>query len=49
MAYAEKDPIATALDKQYEFLKGKRTTWERNWQEIAEYDLPHRSDFTAKR
>ena len=49
MAYAEKDPIATALDKQYEFLKGKRTTWERNWQEIAEYVLPHRSDFTAKR
>ena len=49
MAYSEKDPIATSLDKQYEFLKGKRTTWERNWQEIAEYVLPHRSDFTAKR
>ena len=45
----EKDPIATQLDKQYEFLKGKRTTWERNWQEIAEYVLPHRSDFTSKR
>ncbi len=49
MAYSEKDPIATSLDKQYEFLKGKRTTWERNWQEIAEYVLPHRSDFTSKR
>ena len=49
MAYEERDPIGTALAKQYEFLKGKRTTWERNWQEIAEYVLPHRSDFTAKR
>ena len=49
MAYGEKDPLATALAKQYDFLKGKRTTWERNWQEIAEYVLPHRSDFTSKR
>ena len=49
MAYEEKDPLATSLSKQYEFLKGKRTTWERNWQEIAEYVLPHRSDFTSKR
>ena len=49
MAYEEKDPLATALAKQYDYLKGKRTTWERNWQEIAEYVLPHRSDFTSKR
>ena len=49
MAFEERDQLATALSKQYEFLKGKRTTWERNWQEIAEYVLPHRSDFTAKR
>ena len=49
MLDSEKDPVATSLDKQYEFLKGKRTTWERNWQELAEYVLPHRSDFTSKR
>jgi len=49
MVHGEKDPIATALAKQYDFLKGKRTTWERQWQEIAEYVLPHRSDFTSKR
>ena len=37
------------IDKHFEYLKGKRSTWERNWQELAEYVLPHRSDFTSKR
>ena len=44
-----RDPFGTRIDKHYEYLKGKRTTWERQWQELAEYVLPHRSDFTSKR
>ena len=49
MAYSEKDPLGTRIDKHFEYLKGNRSTWERNWQELAEYVLPHRSDFTSKR
>ena len=49
MAYSEKDPLGTRIDKHFEYLKGKRSTWERNWQELAEYVLHNRSDFTSKR
>ncbi len=47
--YGEKDPLGTRIDKHFEHLKSKRSTWERHWQELAEYVLPHRSDFTSKR
>ena len=49
MAHGEKDPLGIRIDKHFEHLKGKRSTWERHWQELAEYVLPHRSDFTSKR
>ena len=47
--YGERDPLGTRIDKHFEYLKGNRSTWERHWQELAEYVLPHRSDFTSKR
>ena len=47
--YGNRDPLGTRIDKHFEHLKGKRSTWERHWQELAEYVLPHRSDFTSKR
>ena len=47
--YGGKDPLGTRIDKHFEYLKGNRSTWERHWQELAEYVLPHRSDFTSKR
>tara|TARA_Y100001956_G_C4122860_1_gene188445 strand:- start:1345 stop:2985 length:1641 start_codon:yes stop_codon:yes gene_type:complete len=39
--------LGTILDRHHEKLKTNRSTWERQWQEIAEYVLPHRSDFTT--
>ena len=47
--YGERDPLGTRIDKHFEYLKGNRSTWERHGQELAEYVLPHRSDFTSKR
>tara|TARA_Y100000593_G_scaffold53419_1_gene100059 strand:- start:2066 stop:3715 length:1650 start_codon:yes stop_codon:yes gene_type:complete len=39
--------LGTALDRHHEKLKNNRSLWERQWQDIAEYVLPHRSDFTT--
>ena len=30
--YGGKDPLGTRIDKHFEHLKGKRSTWERHWQ-----------------
>tara|TARA_Y100000590_G_scaffold352674_1_gene405332 strand:- start:252 stop:1889 length:1638 start_codon:yes stop_codon:yes gene_type:complete len=37
--------LGSILDQQHEKLKTDRSTWERQWQEMAEYVLPHRADF----
>ena len=46
MAY-QSSPLGTVLDRHHEKLKNNRNQWERQWQDIAEYVLPHRSDFTT--
>lgn len=30
-------------------LRGERSTWDANWEELAEYILPRRADFVSKR
>ena len=39
--------LGAVIDRHHEKLKNNRRTWEREWQEMAEYVLPHRSDFTT--
>ena len=39
--------LAAYIDRHHEKLKNNRRVWEREWQEMAEYVLPHRSDFTT--
>ena len=39
--------LGAIIDRHHEKLKSNRRTWEREWQEMAEYVLPHRSDFTT--
>ncbi len=46
MAY-ENSAFGPLLDRHHEKLKNNRNLWERQWQDIAEYVLPHRSDFTT--
>ena len=46
MAY-ENSALGSVLDRHHEKLKNNRSLWERQWQDIAEYVLPHRSDFTT--
>jgi hypothetical protein len=46
MAY-DNNSIGSVLDRHHEKLKNNRSLWERQWQDIAEYVLPHRSDFTT--
>ena len=43
----QQNPLGSILDRQHEKLKGNRRNWEREWQEMAEYVLPHRADFTT--
>lgn len=47
MAYDNNSLLSTLIDRQHEKLKNNRNQWERQWQDIAEYVLPHRSDFTT--
>ena len=44
---AQQNPLGPVLDRLHEKLKNNRRTWEREWQEMAEYVLPHRADFTT--
>jgi hypothetical protein len=46
MAY-DNNSLSSLIDRQHEKLKNNRNQWERQWQDIAEYVLPHRSDFTT--
>ena len=39
--------LGAVIDRHHEKLKNNRRVWEREWQEMAEYVLPHRSDFTT--
>ena len=39
--------LGSIVDRQHEKLKNNRRNWERQWQEMAEYVLPHRADFTT--
>ena len=47
MAEEQGNDIGAVIDRHHEKLKNNRRTWEREWQEMAEYVLPHRSDFTT--
>ena len=47
MAEEQGNDIGAVIDRHHEKLKNNRRTWEREWQEMAEYGLPHRSDFTT--
>ena len=46
MAY-QQGSLGSVLDRHHEKLKNNRSLWERQWQDISEYVLPHRSDFTT--
>jgi hypothetical protein len=39
--------FGAVIDMHHEKLKNNRRVWEREWQEMAEYVLPHRADFTT--
>jgi hypothetical protein len=39
--------LGQIIDQQHEKLKTNRAQWERQWQEMAEYVLPHRADFNT--
>ena len=39
--------LGAVIDRHHEKLKNNRRVWEREWQEMAEYVLPHRADFTT--
>ena len=41
------DQVVEVLE-EYEDMKQTRSNWERMWQEIAEYMIPQRADFTVK-
>lgn len=41
--------LASSLISRAEGLKNERATWERHWQELADYVLPRRADFAADR
>ena len=43
----QNNDLGAVLDRHHEKLKNNRRVWEREWQEMAEYVLPHRSDFTT--
>ena len=43
----QQSPLGPVLDRHHEKLKNNRSLWERQWQDISEYVLPHRSDFTT--
>ena len=43
----DNNALGSILDRHHEKLKNNRNQWERQWQDIAEYVLPHRSDFTT--
>ena len=43
----QNNELGSVIDRQHEKLKNNRRNWERQWQEMAEYVLPHRADFTT--
>jgi hypothetical protein len=45
MPYGEASPLGALIDRHHDKLKNNRHNWERQWQNIAEYVLPHRADF----
>jgi len=47
MPYGEANALGVLLDRHHDKLKNNRHNWERQWQDIAEYVLPHRADFTT--
>jgi len=49
MAYGQTNAIGAILDRHHEKLKNNRHNWERQWQDMAEYVLPHRADFITER
>lgn len=40
--------LVVEILEEYEDMKQTRSNWERMWQEIAEYMIPQRADFTVK-
>jgi len=40
--------LVVEILEEYEDMKQTRANWERMWQEIAEYMIPQRADFTVK-
>ena len=43
----QNNELGSVVDRHHEKLKNNRRNWERQWQEMAEYVLPHRADFTT--
>lgn len=46
---AEKDDKAIMLSKRLGSLKSQRSTWEKHWQDIADFVVPRKADITRKR
>lgn len=44
-----RDAIAEQIVKRQEQLAAERAAWEAHWQELADYVLPRRADFTIRR
>ena len=45
MPYGEANALGVLIDRHHDKLKNNRHNWERQWQDMAEYVLPHRADF----
>tara|TARA_Y100000004_G_scaffold136481_1_gene154583 strand:+ start:8123 stop:9739 length:1617 start_codon:yes stop_codon:yes gene_type:complete len=46
---AEKNEKAVMLSKRLGSLKSQRATWEKHWQDIADFVVPRKADITKKR
>lgn len=45
----QKDPVAEEIIRRNDSLKGKRSTWDTLWQNIADYVAPRKSQITTKK
>ena len=45
----EKDDLAILLSQRLGHLKNQRSTWEKHWQDLADFVVPRKADITKKR
>ena len=44
-----KDEKAITLTQRLGHLKNQRSTWEKHWQDLADFVVPRKADITKKR